>query len=856
MPNSQLFLIDAHALCYRAYYAIKGLSTSSGHATNAVYGFVNILRRILKRYHPKYVAVCFDVSADTHRREKFAEYKIHRPQTPDDLISQIPVIKEVIEAYNLPIFELEGYEADDVIATIVKKVKGKGIESVIVSDDKDMFQLAGDAVKVFSARKDKILGYREIKESLGFQPEYISDYIGLAGDATDNIPGVVGIGKVSAAKLINEYGSLEAILGNIDRIKPPSVRSKLEGQEEKAIFSKELALLHEEVPIDFKMDDVEVGEPDKEKLFEIFNRLEFRKFASEFAEHASSMPKLTTKLIDSADAAKKLFSEIKTKKMLAYTLGSLEETEEYRMDSIFACLDDKTIYQIPFKHVSALKDVLESKTIAKVTYDIKESLKVLSQLGCEVKGEVFDVMLAGYLLFPSRTSYDISSLTWQYLKVSIPESGKLASETGFLLKLYDCLKKDLEEKDLLDLLKKIEIPLAHVLFEMEKEGVAIDKKLLKQLSAASQKRIDELMKELYDLAGEEFNLNSPKQLAVILFEKLKLPPVKKTKTGFSTNEEVLVKLSAQHPLPALLLEYRKLAKLKSTYIDALPELINEKTGRIHCSFNQAITETGRLSSNHPNLQNIPIRTEFGRQIRRAFVPSHKDHVMISADYSQIELRILAHLSKDENLIKAFKEDEDIHTYTAALIFDVKEKNVSSDMRNSAKRVNFGIIYGMSAFGLAKDLHISNIEAQAFIDRYFNRYPKVKEFMDNEIAKCEKDGYVSTILHRRRYIPEINSSNMTVRQFAQRQAINTPVQGSAADLIKLAMINIQEEMKKKKLASRMIITVHDELVFDVPQKEEEDMVALIRSKMEKTLDLSVPIRVDIKVGKNWLETKIK
>ncbi len=856
MPVSRLFLIDAHALCYRAFFAIKELRNSKGQATNAVYGFVAALKKILREYQPQYFAVCFDMKGKTLRQEKYAEYKIHRPSMPDDLISQIPIIKDVVRAYNIPILEMEGYEADDIIATISRRVADHDLETVIVSDDKDMFQLVGDNVKILNSRQEKILGPAEVQEILGFAPRLITDYLALAGDQVDNIPGVKGIGEVSARNLLAEYGSLKKILANADVIKPERVRQALLAQKDMAVLSHELALLEDNAPISVDLESLRVGAPDEQTLKELFSELEFRKFVAEL-NLASSKPaqEILVKRIQKAEEFKALKEKIEAHKFFAFKCEVKAVAGDIALpQKVLLCCEAGEIYEISSEDDTWLGELFAKQDVIKITYDIKAQLKQLPVRAQKFCGKVFDVMLAGYLSSPSRSNQDIHVLAWDYLKKTISETPSTAVEMQTMIQLYPSLVAELGQRQLLKLFDELEIPLAFVLSKMEQEGVCIDEKLLTRLSLEINHRIEALVKDIYAAAGEEFNINSPKQLSQILFEKLKLPVIKKTKTGFSTDEGVLVRLAENHALPAKLLEYRQLAKLKSTYIDALPKLLDPLTGRLHTTFHQGGAETGRLSSVNPNLQNIPIRSELGRQIRAAFVPSEKDRVIIAADYSQIELRILAHLSGDENLRRAFEMGEDIHRYTAAQIFDITEKNVDEQMRHSAKRVNFGIIYGMSAFGLSKDLKISQLQAQDFIDRYFLRYPGVKEFMDSQIVKCRRQGYVTTILNRRRYIPEINSLNVNIRQFAERQAINTPVQGSAADLIKVAMVQIADELEKGKFASRMIITVHDELVFDAVISEENKLVAMIRERMESTMPLSVPLVATLKKGKNWLETE--
>lgn len=852
MSLPRLFLIDAHALCYRSFFAIKGLSNSTGQATNAVYGFISTLRKILKDFAPEYVAVCFDTGKRTRRQEKFTAYKIQRPSMPDDLISQIPIIKDVVSAYNLTAYEKDGYEADDIIAAIVHKMHRQDLEVVIVSDDKDMCQLVNSKIKMYSISKETIMGEDEVKAKFGFEPAQIVDYLALVGDSVDNIPGVKGIGEVTAKKLIKDYGGLENILKNVEHLKPPKVQEKIAEQKEMAILSKELATLEVDIPVEIHLEDMQVKLPDAPRLFKLFKELEFKRLADEFSGHMTSDEKVEFETIEDAAAARALQEQIIKDGEFAFLWECEPETTTRR--GMFVATKDGKVYSLPKHLLSACQKIFTESKLIKITHNSKLALKVLAALDITLEGEVFDVMLAGYLLMPSQASYDLEALIWNCFKKSVLVEQSPAAAVSNLAKLYPVMFSELKEKSLLKLFEDIEMPLCAVLFKMEEEGVCLDTKLLSQLSAECEEKLGGLMKKLYELAGGELNLNSPKQLSQFLFERLKLPVIKKTKTGFSTDEGVLTKLAEKHEAPNLILEYRQITKLKSTYIDALPQLINPKTGRVHATFNQVGTETGRLSSNNPNLQNIPIRAELGRRIRQAFVPSKKENLLISADYSQVELRILAHWSGDEALAKAFESDDDIHRYTAALIFEVKEKDVTPKMRDTAKRVNFGIIYGMSSFGLSKDLNIPGTEAQEFIDKYFLRYPKVKKFMDDQITTCQDRGYVLTFLNRRRYLPEILSPNMAVRQFAERQAINTPVQGSAADLIKLAMINIQKEIEKRNLKSRMIITVHDELVFDCVPKEKDELVELIRDRMEHSWKLSVPIKVSVKVGKNWLEVE--
>ncbi|MDP2654822.1 MAG: DNA polymerase I [Candidatus Omnitrophota bacterium] len=847
MPK--LFLIDAHALCYRSFFAIKGLSTSKGQATNAVYGFINTLNKILREHKPECMAVCFDSKGKTQRQALYADYKIQRPKMPDELISQIGLIKDVVAAYRLPVLEADGFEADDIIATVARSRRRDEMDVVIVSDDKDMFQLVDDGVAIYNSRKERLIGPADVQELIGVGPEYIGDYIGLAGDSVDNIPGVSGIGGVTARDLISRHGHLEQIFENLNGIKSASVRQKLETQKEQAFLCRRLAQLEERVPLELNPEDLKVREPDYQRLFALFSELEFKRFADDAARHLEPPEEAGGPVLEPLTDVKALAGEI----VRAKRFGFICEESEGVVDCAIAAGGEK-VFSVSPEQIKGLKAVFADKNILKITHNLKDGLKILKRLGCSWDGEVFDVMLAGYLVSPGKSAPDISSLAWEYLKIVVPATAGAAQKAGYMERLLGPLREQLNAKDLLKLFADIEIPLTFVLSHMEGVGVRLNGGLLADLSRETGKKIDGLERRIYDMAGEEFNLNSPKQLGHILFEKLKLPAVKKTKTGFSTDEGVLTKLAGNHALPGAILEYRQLAKLKSTYIDALPQLVNPRTGRVHATFDQTGTETGRLSSHDPNLQNIPIRTELGRDIRRAFIPSDDRHEIVAADYSQIELRILAHLSGDENLRQAFFEDRDIHRFTSALMFDVAEENVTPEMRNAAKRVNFGIIYGMSAFGLAKDLDVPQDQAQDFIDRYFLRYPGVKKFMDDSVKRCEKDGYVVTLLNRRRYIPEIQSPNQAVRQFAQRQAINTPVQGSAADLMKLAMIRVDRALRERKLESEMMITVHDELVFDALSSETADLVELIRVNMEQALELTVPVKVAVKRGPNWLEAE--
>ncbi|MCX5697682.1 MAG: DNA polymerase I [Candidatus Omnitrophica bacterium] len=840
MESKRLYLIDATAFCYRAFYALGNLATSFGQPTNAIYGFTTILNKILKDHHPEYLAVCFDLSRDTFRQKRFADYKIQRSPMPDGLKSQIPLIKEIIAAYRISLFEREGFEADDIIATLSRKAREHGISVTIVSSDKDILQLVDDKTVVFSPYEagGTTYDYQKVVERFGVGPERVPDIIGLMGDSADNIPGVRGVGEKTAEKLLKQFGSVEELIRNIGQVKQDKLRSTLEAGIESMHLSKELAILDKNIDLDFDPEGLRSKEPDYKELFRLFKHLEFKRLIDDLPEQPEAGAACQ-------DAPLLQGGELKN------ILGNSEElyiNASSAHDLVCACAGKAfAIEDIGGSARSALRD----PAIKKIGFDLKKIKLTLAQEGIELEGLYFDVMIAAYLLNPTRTGYTLNDLAWDYLSQQL---GTVSSQKGLdlVLKARPVLEGQLRDKDLYRLFRDVEMPLVEVLARMQMTGIKIDANFLKDLARDLEKRLIKLIEQIYDLSGSQFNINSPKQLREILFEKLKLPVSKRTKTGPSTDEEVLKNLAKEHKLPALLLEYRQLTKLKNTYIDTLPEMVDAKTGRIHASFNQTGTETGRLSSSAPNLQNIPIKTEIGAKIRQAIIAFSENSFIVSCDYSQIELRILAHLSGDEELIAAFKSDKDIHRRTAGLIYGVKEDDVDDNMRESAKRVNFGIVYGLSPYGLARDLGVSVDAAQAFIEAYFSTYPRVKRYIDEQIERAKRDGFVTTILGRRRYIPEIGNKNQNIREFAQRQAVNTPIQGSASDLIKLAMVNIHQDILKQTLDSRMIIQIHDELVFDVPAKELGDLLALVRSRMENCFTLAVPIKVSIKKGKNWLE----
>lgn len=839
MIRKKLYLIDATAFCYRAFYALGSLATSSGQPTNAVYGFLNILNKILKEKKPDYIAICFDVSRETFRTKKYAEYKIQRPPMPDGLSSQIPIIKEIIRAYGLSIFEKEGFEADDIIATIVKKAKPKDVDVTIVSSDKDILQLVGGNTEVFSPYKDEGVIYNKEKviERFGVEPEKIPDIMALMGDSVDNIPGVPGIGEKTASELILKFGSVVELLKQPEKIKKEKIKQAVLENADKIRLNRELAGLVENVELDFDLEALKSPSPDYEKLAKIFKQLEFKRFLKELPQED-----IQEQIIASELPEEKLKALYGGKTELIFYPGKVTD---------FVVSIENKFFNVAAGKV--FENILEDGSVKKISHDLKAVKIGLAKKGVNLSGIYFDTMIAAYLLNPAKPGYGLEDLALEYLDANFAaKTLEPLQALSLIVKLRPKLEDELSEKSLNKLFNELEMPLVEVLAEIEINGIRLDTKILNELSADIEKRLVKLIENIYKESGSEFNINSPKQLAEVLFERLKLPVVKKGKTGPSTDEEVLRKLSDKHDLPALLLEYRQLTKLKNTYIDTLPGLIDKDTGRIHASFNQTGTETGRLSSSEPNLQNIPIKGDIGKQIRRSIIAYDSKSVLLSCDYSQVELRILAHLSKDEFLIDSFKKGKDVHKTTAALIYGTNEKDVSEEMRETAKRVNFGIVYGLTSFGLSRDLNIPVEEAQAFIDAYFARYPRVKDYIQSQIGRAKQDGFVTTILGRRRYIPEINNKNMGLRQFAERQAVNTPIQGSASDLIKMAMVAIANELKSKGLKTKMIMQIHDELVFNVPENELVIAVGLIRNSMENVLKLDVPIRVDIKKGRNWLE----
>ncbi|MDD5069229.1 MAG: DNA polymerase I [Candidatus Omnitrophica bacterium] len=831
MSKKVIYLVDGTSICYRSFYAIN-LSNSKGVETGAVYGFYQTIQRIITQKKPDYLAVCFDVSRKTLRHDKFEDYKATRSPLPEGLKAQIPVIRDMVKMMGLKIVEQKGFEADDVIAALTKKALDDDLDVVIVSSDKDFCQLLKDRqVAIYNPNKDRMITAVSFLKDYGFQPENIIDYLALMGDSSDNIPGAKGIGKVGAAKLIIKYRTIENIFDNLECL-PTKTKALLEASRDTVVLSKDLVtLMDPELAVD--SNSLTLGSVDNEALFKLFTDLEFKKLIKTVSHQPPAINLPFKKDIPRS------FLQSKNKKFYYFF-----------KQGIFYVYDEDTeaIYQTDLKDCSQF---LRDETVLKVTYDIKKQL--IENKDIIVKGQCFDVKIAAYLIDSSLTDYSLDSLDSRYI-------GEMSKEIPdnfypyYINRLYQFLSVKLEENNLNYLFYDIEMPLRFILADVQRRGIAVDLKILESLSGKLKSRIASVKEKIFSIAGHDFNLNSPAQVQLVLFEELKIPPVKKTKTGFSTGEDVLEALSKNYPIAALLLEYRHLNKLFGTYVAPLIDMVSNSQGRLHAAFNQTATQTGRLSSSSPNLQSIPARGEFADYLRRAFVSDFKPGFILACDYSQNELRILAHFSLDKLLKEAFVKDWDIHTFTASLLFGVNEDSVDTNQRNLAKRVNFAIIYGMSAYGLSRELAISPLEANAFINDYFQRYSKVKNYIESIYKQVKKTGFVRTVLGRIRYLPDFNSSNHQLREFAHRQAVNTPIQGSCADLIKLAMVKIFREFAKENLQSKLIIQIHDELIFDVPQNELEQVIEIVQRNMEHSFKLKVPLKVNVKYAKNWGDIK--
>jgi DNA polymerase-1 len=887
-PSEAVYLVDGSSYIHRAYHAIRGLTNSKGLPTNAIFGFTKMLIKLLDEKSPEYVAVALDAKGPTFRHEIFKEYKATRPPMPQDLQVQIPYIKDVVEGLNLKTLELEGYEADDIIGTIAVLAREQGLNVVIVSGDKDFRQIVSETTVMWDPMNDKVIDYQKIKQDYAIEPEQIIEAMALSGDSIDNVPGIPGVGEKTAVNLIKDFSSVENLFENTDKIAKESIKKKLEGLRDQALLSKKLVTINNAVPIEVTIDDLRLGAPRKEKLAGIFRELEFKSLIDKFTEHAE-LGKKDYRLILKRGELESLIDTIRKKG--AVCLDTETTSKEYltaKLVGISFCIEPGVAYYLPLGHtylgagpqldtheaLGLLKPVLTDGKVKKIGQNIKYDAEVLARYDIELKGLFFDTMVASYVIDPTLRQHNLDYLAQHYLSykmVSYEEVTEHAKNKDFAsvdinrAKEYSCedaeitllLKSILEKKlgatDNYTLFQDLEMRLIPVLMDMEMTGIKIDVDFLKAMSDAFAHELSLIEQKVFDLTGEEFNINSPQQLGYILFEKLKMPWRKKTrkKTGYSTDVEVLTELAVHHEVPNLLLRFRTISKLKSTYLDALVNTVNPATGRIHTSYNQTVTATGRLSSSNPNLQNIPIRTDEGRDIRKGFI-ADKGHLLLSADYSQIELRVFAHYSEDPVLIRAFESGEDIHARTATEVFGVDPALVTPEMRRMAKMINFGIIYGMGPLRLASELGISKKVAQAYLDNYYERYKGVKEFKEKMLSQARENRYVTTLLKRRRYVPNINSDNGNLKSEAERVAINTPIQGTAADLIKMAMINIAERLQREKLKTKTLLQVHDELVFEVPEKELDRVSQLIKDEMEHVYPLNVPLKVDVNWGKNWEE----
>ena len=900
--KKRLFLIDAYALIFRGYYAfIKNPRINSkGLDTSAILGFTNSLFDVIKREKPDYLAVCFDKGGSKDRTKIFDEYKANRQETPEAIKISIPIIEEILRSLNITILIKDGYEADDIIGTIAKQINPKKYETFMVTPDKDFAQLVNESVFIYRpvfGGGYETWGVKEVLEKFEIsRTSQVIDFLAMKGDSVDNIPGLPGVGDKTAKKFLKEYGSIEGLLENVSKLKG-KIKEKIEENKELGILSKKLATIITDVPIDFETEDLKFEVKDIDKTKKLFEDLEFRRLAKSldsifgFEKNISDQLKLKTEIIDrnpgtgqfnlfqdinvnniskkesvihqfiETDISTKLFlNRLKSQKDVSYhlVLDNVGIAENIIKSASF-CWEKDLVYVVNDDFMNfekILKVFFEDEKISKISNDLKSDIKVLNEKNIKINGDVFDIKLAHYLINPD-ISHDLISISNNYLNFSNEKEIKdyeTYKISNLVLLLKPLLESDLKKYNQLNLYKKIEIPLLYTLAQMEIEGINLDINFLKKLSEKTSKELNDISKNIYGLAGEEFNISSPKQLGEILFDKMKISSKpKKTKTGqYSTSEEVLTDLSAKNDFVKLILEHRSVSKLLNTYINSLPKQISKSTYRIHTEYLQTVASTGRLSSINPNLQNIPIRTKRGREIRKAFTAKNKDYFIMAADYSQIELRIIASLCEEQNMINAFKNNEDIHASTASAVFNVPINQVTKEQRSNAKVVNFGIIYGVSAFGLSNQTSLNRKESKELIEKYYEKYPKLKQYINNQISFARENGYVETLLGRRRYLRDINSRNSFVRSAAERNAINAPVQGSAADIIKIAMINIEKKLRNEGYNSKMLLQVHDELVFDVFKPELNDIINLVKNQMEKAYEIKVPLTVDVNYGLNWLE----
>ncbi|MHB8834317.1 MAG: DNA polymerase I [Candidatus Methylomirabilia bacterium] len=898
----RLYLIDGNSYIYRAFHAIRNLSNSRGFPTNAIYGFATMLLKIVREEQPDYLAVAFDTKGPTTRHAYFPRYKATRPPMPEGLVPQIPVIWDLVRAYRIPVIQQQGIEADDLLAAAARAGLEHDLDVVLVSGDKDLLQLVGPHVVVLDTMKEQCWTPEEVEKRYGIGPERLVQMMALMGDAIDNVPGVRGVGEKTAIELVKQFGTLEELYGRIDEVKGAR-RKALEAGREDAFLSRRLVTLDAEVPFGASLEELRPREPDTAAALAIFKEMEFSRLVRELgagdaeSAHASAGDEAAGHRPHPARPARD-YRLVFTREELDALAGLLRDSGGFAVDLETTSLEPlradivglsfsaapHTAWYVPVGHrylgvpaqlplhvvLAALGPLLVDPALPKYGQNIKYDALVLAHAGIELAGIGFDTMVASYVINPTRHQHNLTELALEYLGEQVTtykdvagsgkkqisfaevEVGKARDYSGedadVAFRLTKLLAPKIEELGFHALYFDLELPLVAVLARMERNGVCIDSQRLRDGSKEADLQLQDLMHRIWAIAGVEFNINSPKQLGEVLFDKLGLPVVRRTKTGRSTDEDVLTRLAASHELPAEILAWRSLAKLKNTYLDVLPTLVNPETGRVHTSFNQTVTATGRLSSSDPNLQNIPVRTELGRRIRESFTAA-PGSILVSADYSQIELRIMAHLSGDAELVDSFRRGEDIHARTAALMFGGEAAAVTGEQRRAAKAINFGIIYGMGAYGLSQQLGIDQKQAKEFIERYFERYPGVRVWLDRTIEEARRAGYVETLLGRRRYLPEITSTNRSVAQFAERMAINTPVQGTAADMIKQAMLAIDHELEKGQL---MVLQIHDELLFEVPEGEADRLVAMVREKMEGVMRLAVPVRVDVGTGMNWAE----
>ncbi len=865
----KLLLLDSNSLMNRAFYALPPLTNSDGINTNAILGFMNMLFKMKEEINPDSIIATFDLKAPTFRHKEYSEYKAGRNKMPPELAEQFPIIKELFKLMGIKIFEIEGFEADDIIGTVSKFAENNGSEVFVVTGDKDALQLASDRTKIVITKKGvsetAVYDEKAFINEFEVTPHQFIDVKGLMGDKSDNIPGVPGVGEKTAFKLIKEYGSIEEVLKNIDNIAGKKLKENLESNTEQAIFSKKLATIMREVPIELTVEDISSN--DKENILEIkkmLMKLEMKSILNKFKDHTvSEESKVEVKVIDTIEKLKELFSKKKDRIYIDYSLSDASVYSKLELDLLIFG-EDNVGNIIKYKEISSknkeealdvLKALMEDESIKKVIHDGKNLVTFLNKNDIEIKGFDFDTAIAAYLIDSSKSKYEILELVNHYIGENPNEEDPNIKGIlgGYLPVIYKELKENLHKESMDKLYYEVEHPLIYVLSSMESIGFNINEGMLDELQKKFKKEIEETQSDIYKLAEEEFNISSPKQLGKILFEKLDLPVIKKTKTGYSTNQEVLEKLMDKHEIIPKIMYYRQITKINSTYVEGLKNVIDED-GRIHSNFNQTVTTTGRLSSTEPNLQNIPIKYEMGREIRKVFIPMEETDTIVSCDYSQIELRVLAHIAGDENMIDAFKHHSDIHTKTASEVFKVPVDEVTSLMRSRAKAVNFGIVYGISAFSLAEDLKISKKEAEEYMAIYLERYPKIKEYLENVVKEAQEKGYVLTILNRRRFIPEIKASNKIVKALGDRLAMNAPIQGSAADIIKLAMVNVYNKLNEKKLKSELILQVHDELILNVKKEEFEEVKKLVADEMENAIKLKVALDVDVNFGKTWYEAK--